>query len=52
MSDQKIITIPPVDVLRERVVAKAAELRQLRKLLLLAKAVQSTEGASHDAPQC
>jgi hypothetical protein len=39
VSDQAPITIPPVDVLREQLVAKQAEVRRLRKLLLLAKAV-------------
>jgi len=47
MSDQKPITIPSVNVLREKVVAKTAELRRLRKMLLLAKA--ATESGPHDA---
>lgn len=45
MSDETPITVPPVKVLREQLTLKQAEVRRLRKLLLLAKAVSQEEVA-------
>ncbi len=42
MSEEKSITIPPVAEIRRRVTEAQAEVRQLRKLLLLAKAVEDS----------
>ncbi len=45
MNDETPITVPPVKVLREQLIMKQAEVRRLRKLLLLAKAVNSEDTA-------
>ncbi len=43
MNEQKPICVPPISDLRKEIVTRQAELRRLRKMLLLAKAVATDE---------
>ena len=44
MSDKDPIVVPPIGVIRQELACKQAEVRRLRRLLLLAKAVYPPAG--------